>query len=93
MQVFAEAEAVVLEYLHSSSYHFVPHGIFDYVKRVNELAGVRVESTAGGKRGAGRRSAAATGGAPAELKRARVDPASEVSAAGVSAGMMGLQED
>ena len=98
--VFAEAEAVVQSYLASSSYHFVPHGIFDYVKRVNELAGIRVETFAGGKRGSGKRSTATAGGAtisvatagpPGEAKRVRLDAPSSETTGGT--GMMGLQED
>ena len=101
IQLFAEAEAVVQGILTSSSYHFVPHGIFDYVKRVNELAGIRVEAVASGSRKSGRRAATATGGVatgggpPGELKRARIEvDASSLSASGSGGvGMMALQED
>lgn len=94
-QLLAEAEAVVQGYLGASSYHFVPHGIFDYVKRVNELAGIRVEAAAGSKRAARRSAAAAaaaSGAAAGETKRARVD-ADGAAGGDPSAGLMGLQED
>ena len=92
--VLAEAEAVVQGYLVSSAYHFVPHGIFDYVKRVNELAGIRVEAAAGkkGSRRSGAAAGAGAGGPPGEAKRARIDPEAAAASA-VGAGMLGLQED
>jgi hypothetical protein len=82
LTVFAEAEAVVQQYLDSSSYHFVPHAIFDYVKRVNELAGIKVETT--------KKRRTAAGG---DAKKALVQSLPPDTSAAAGSGMMGLQED
>ncbi len=98
VQIFSEAEAVVQQYLNSSSYHFVPHGIFDYVKRVNELAGIKVEQAGGKKTSRKGASGAATAAAGAvasagDMKRARLSAPAVDSASVSGTGMMGLQED
>jgi hypothetical protein len=101
VQLFAEVEAVVQQYLSSSAYHFVPHSIFEYVKRANELAGIRVDS-GGGKKSSRKATSTVSSTAmaqqPGESKRLRMLalPGTSDSGAGTAvtgAGMMGLQED